>query len=521
VERQALTANSTLELAKFDRLVERLRNADAFGHSGSTVSVIETHISAVLLAGEYAYKIKKPVNFGFVDFSTLEKRRQFCEEEIRLNSRFAPDLYLAVVPIYGNAQSPTFEPDGPAIEYAVKMRRFDQDVLLDRCIRRKGLITAAKIEAFAVDISAIHAAADMAGPKTRYGRPEVVAANLRGCRGPIQAAGLLDSKPAAERLFDYTEGWLNELNPWFEHRLRHGHVRECHGDLHLGNLIMANGRIEAFDCIEFNPDLRWIDVANDIAFFTMDLRFHGETGFARRFRNAYLDAAGDYSLLRVLRFYEVYRALVRAMVAALRESEKSGAGIQDAVAHLALAQELASERPVVSLVITHGLSGSGKTFVSSKLVAASEAIRIRSDVERNRSTPDDGARYSDRNIDRVYEHLAGEAREVIAAGHPVVVDATFLKRSHRDRFRHLAEEFMVPFRVLDCQAPKEELHRRISARIDSGIDASEADHGVLGLQLRQREPLAEDERPFVVPSGGTQPLARLVAALGLDVEPRG
>lgn len=510
----------TAELTRFNQFIQRLRSADAFEHPVSEVSVIETHISAVLLAGEYAYKIKKPVNFGFVDFSTLQKRKLFCEEEMRLNGRFAPDLYLGVVPIHGSVRSPTFKRDGPAIEYAVKMRRFHQEALLDRRIREKGSVTAAMIEAFAVDIASVHAGAERVGADTRFGRAEVVAANVRGCRDPIRAAGLFGSEPAAAEVFEHMEGRIETLGPWFEQRVRAGGIRECHGDLHLGNLILADGRIRAFDCIEFNPDLRWIDVANDIAFFTMDLGFHGETGLARCFRSAYLDAAGDYSILHVLRFYEIYRALVRAKVAALREAEEPGTGArQDALAHLRLARWLSSGQPAASLIITHGLSGSGKTFASGRLVAETEAVRIRSDVERDRIVGDDPERYSPRNIDHVYDRLADLAGEIIAAGYPVIVDATFLKRGHRDRFRRLAERLRAPFRILDCRAAKEQLRRRIAERLDRGADASEADLEVLELQLRQHEPLAEEERPFAVPCGGASPpLPRLAAALGLDVD---
>ena len=252
-----------MDLTEFNALVERLRNPEAFDHPASGVSVIETHISAVLLAGEYAYKIKKPVDFGFVDFSTLDKRRYFCREELRLNRRFAPELYLSVAEIRGSSGSPTFKEDGPVIEYAVRMRRFDQDTLLDRCLRQPGLVTGGMIESFAGDVAAVHAAADRADRGMGYGTPGVVASNVRDCRVPIGDAGMLEGQPRYQGLFEYTENEAHILGPWFERRLREGRVRECHGDLHLGNLFLSEGCITAFDCIEFNPDLRWIDVAND------------------------------------------------------------------------------------------------------------------------------------------------------------------------------------------------------------------------------------------------------------------
>lgn len=504
-----------MDLTEFNSLVKGLRDPGVFGHPAAEVSVIETHISAVLLAGQYAYKIKKPVDFGFVDFSTLARRRHFCEEELRLNRRFAPELYLAVVAIRGNIESPTLAGRGPVVEYAVKMKRFDQEALLDRCIRRSGPVTGPMIEAFAGDVAAVHAGAARAAAESGYGTPERVAANLRECRTPVRDAGLLGAKAAIRGLFEQMEEQASALNPWFEQRLRDGNVRECHGDLHLGNLFLVEGRIRAFDCIEFNPGLRWIDVANDIAFTTMDLRFHGKAGFARRFRSAYLEACGDYSILRVLRFYEIYRALVRAKVAALREGEEPGAGMQDARDHLTLAAKLTGEAPAPSLVLTHGLSGSGKTFVSSRLLAASEAVRVRSDVERERCMKENAERYSPRNIDQVYQRLLTTAREILAAGHPAIVDATFLKRAHRDRFRKLADELNVPFRILHCRASKEELRRRVSERMRRGDDASQADLDVLDLQIEEREPLGEDERQFVVEYDAGGPFGPLWTRLGL------
>jgi uncharacterized protein len=502
---------------EFDRLIDGLRNPGAYDHPVSKVTVIETHISGVLLAGDFAYKLKKPVDFGFVDFSTREKRRHYCQEELRLNRRFAPELYLDVVAIHGSLQEPRIGNDGPALEYAVKMKRFDQDALLDRCIGDDDRITPRMIDIFAADVAAVHADAAAAGPDDGYGTPEVITSSVSECWDPIRAAGLVDGSPEAKRLARYMDEQGEMLHACFTDRLSGGCVRECHGDLHLGNLFVLDGVIRAFDCIEFNPGLRWIDVANDIAFTTMDLRYHGKTGLARRFRNAYLDAAGDYSVLRVLSYYEIYRALVRAKVASLRESEEPGAGLEDARRHLALAARLmtAAARPV--LIITCGLSGSGKTFVSGELVACSEAIRIRSDLERLRHPRPEAERYSDDGIERVYERLSTEAGEILDAGYPVIVDATFIKRERRDRFRRLAEDRGVPFRIFHCTAPDVVLRRRIRERAARGGDASEADLDVLDLQLEQMEPPAEEEKPFVVAYDTESPplLGAVLSALAL------
>jgi len=507
----------------FERLVDGLRDPAVYDHAVSRVAVIETHISAVLLAGEFVYKVKKPVDFGFVDFTTLAKRRHFCDEELRLNRRFAPALYLDVVAIHGSSDSPRLGGDGPAVEYAVRMRRFDQDALLDRCIGEPGRVTPPMIEAFAGDVAAVHAQAAAAAPADGYGTPEAVARSVADCWPPIRDAGLVNREPRFERLADYMDSRGRSLEAVIAGRLEDGRVRECHGDLHLGNLFLADGAIRAFDCIEFNQALRWIDVANDIAFTTMDLRYHGHAGLARRFRSAYLDASGDYGLLRVLPYYEVYRALVRAKVAALREGGEPGAGRDDARRHLSLAADLVQVSSRPALIVTCGLSGSGKTCATSELVACSEAIRIRSDIERNRRPAGPGERYSDAGIEAVYERLLDQARRIIDAGYPVIVDATFIKRARRDRFRELADELRVPFHIFHCTASEDVLRQRIRRRAARGSDASEADLAVLDGQLREIEPPAADEQDFVVPYDTESPplLGSVIPALDLDPGARG
>lgn len=501
----------------FLQLIDGLRSPGAYTHPVPRVEVIETHISGVLLAGDYAYKIKKPVDFGFVDFSTLEKRRHYCEEELRLNRRFAPDLYLDVVGIHGSSQAPRVGGDGHAFEYAVRMKRFDQDALLDRCVGNGDLVTASMFEAFARRVAAVHEKAAMATPGDGFGSAETIVANVRDCWDPILAAGIPEDA-GVRRLAAHMDAVGGALHEEFEQRLRAGRVRECHGDLHLGNLYLSDGAIRAFDCIEFNPSLRWVDVADEIAFTIMDLRYHGEAGLARRFRNAYLDASGDYAMLRVLSYYEIYRALVRAKVAALRESEQAGAGLKDAGRHLDLALGLMNSAPRSALIITCGLSGSGKTHASSELVSCSEAVRIRSDVERNRNAGGAGNRYSEKDVARVYERLLVEADGIMDTRHPVIVDATFLRRARRDEFRALAERQGVPFRIFHCVAPEVVLRRRIRRRIARGRDESEADLAVLDRQLNEMEPLGEDELPCVVHYDTESPplLGSVMHELALD-----
>jgi predicted kinase len=295
---------------------------------------------------------------------------------------------------------------------------------------------------------------------------------------------------------------------WIE-RQRAGAVRECHGDLHLANLVLLDGELTAFDCIEFDPALRWIDVMNDVAFLTMDLKAHGRSDLAHRFLDDWLQQSGDHAGLAVLRACEVYRALVRARVGLLRAAAvgaRSAAGQPD---YLACAEQLAAANAGVGprLLITHGLSGSGKSTVAAELVALAGAIRIRSDVERKRLfglAPRQRSAglgldiYSPEATRRTFERLAACARTALQAGYPVIVDAAFLRRAERLVFRALAAELRVPFSILHCRASEAQLRARVAARHAVQADASEADLAVLERQLASHEALDGEERALAL-----------------------
>lgn len=494
-------------------LIDGLREASAYPHAVGDIEVRETHISWVILTGEYAYKIKKPVRFDFLDFSTLERRLHFCREELRLNRRYAADLYLDVVPITILQSGPRIGGHGEPVEYAVKMRQFDERELLDRCLK-EGRLTADHVDALTRTLAGFHAQADTAPLDSRFGRGRLVLGEARDnfavlthrIPDPPQAGQL-------ERLSQWTDEEAGGLMGVFEQRRADGHVRECHGDLHLGNMFLHGGGVTFFDGIEFNEDFRWIDVMSELAFTVMDFNDRGRRDFGNRLLNAYLERSGDYDGLNVLRFYVVYRALVRAKVDALRLSQTypddpSGADLTGELqSYLDLAEEL-TRRAAPRLLITCGVSGSGKTTGTQMLVDQSGLIRIRSDVERKRLfgiAPDESAAadvgggvYRDAATRDTYNRLADLAREVIGAGYGVVVDATFLRRVQRRQLRTLAEELDVPFQIAEFDEDPEELRRRVVDRVHQGLDASDAGLTVLEHQLQTREPLTDDERPFVV-----------------------
>jgi aminoglycoside phosphotransferase family enzyme/predicted kinase len=497
---------------EYPELVRGLLDPRAYP-GAARVEHLETHISHVFLTGEHAYKIKKPVNLGFLDFSTLPQRHHFCEEELRINRRLAPELYLAVVAITGTAAMPEVEGAGTPLEYAVKMRQFAQDGLLEHVLER-GQLTPALIDALAAEVARFHRTIPPASPDRPFGSTATIV-------GPAmqnfeQLAPLLrhaEDREALRQLCTWTGQQSEALVPQFAERRRQGFVRECHGDLHLANMVLIDGKVRLFDAIEFSPELRWIDVMSDVAFVVMDLAVRGRDDLGARFLNAYLEHTGDYAGLRVLRYYVVYRALVRAKIAAMRAAQASldaaqREGLVDKCRrHLALAQRIAlGARPV--LIIHHGLSGSGKTWASQAMLESVGGIRIRSDVERKRlhglaPAARTGAGvgsgiYNQAASQSTYARLAALAEDALAGGFPVFVDATFLKRAQRDAFHALAQRLRVPLRIACFRASLDTLKARIASRAAAGADASEAGVQVLEAQLREQEPLAAVEEQLSV-----------------------
>ncbi len=479
-------------------LVVALSNPETYGAGVDAVRVVETHISWVFLTGKIAYKVKKPVQLPFLDFSTLAARRQYCEEELRLNRRLAPEIYLDVVPIGGTAEKPLIGAT-PAIEYAVKMVEFPADARLDRVLARREL-SRAEIAAFAERLAAFHRDLEPAPKSSDYGTSatvrRVAAENLE----QSLAAGAIDEASA-----DAFRGWFGQQDSHVDSllgaRVQAGAIRECHGDLHLENLIDWRDEIVAFDALEFDAALRFIDAIDEVAFLTMDLLAHRRSDVGFRFLNRYLEVTGDYSGVELLRYYMVHRALVRAKVRAL----SAGAAAARAYADLAL-QLCRPTQP--TLFVTHGLSGSGKTTWTSELLAVLPAIRVRSDIVRKQQaglgeldasgSPVGGGLYDESGNEHTYGVLADCAAAILRAGYDVIVDATFLRCGDRERFAALAADTGARFRILDFAADPETLRTRITARAARRNDPSEGTHDVLDWQLAHADALDADELAVTV-----------------------
>lgn len=486
------------------RLPEDLMHTTVFPHPANNIDCIETHASWVILAGDYAYKIKKPVNFGFLDFSTLEKRHDACREELRINRRTAPRLYEALVSI-SDVPVRLDDDTRPVAEYAIRMQRFPQSALLSNCLDTHPA-PLALMDALAQHIADFHATASIAPLDSVFGSADSVLIpvqqNIRQLREQIDD-NVLHAR--VDRIEQWTQITFAQMRPLFTARQHSGHIRECHGDLHLGNIIELDGHPLLFDALEFNASLRWIDVVSDIAFLVMDLhrRAHPELGW--HVLNRWLEHTGDYAALHLLPWYLCYRAMVRAKVAALRVAQLQGRDREIALAQCEayLSQALRYTQPrQTALIMTHGISGSGKTTHSQYVVDHCGLIRLRADVERKRlfglpalasSRHIPGGIYSETANEQTQHHLEQQARDILGAGFPVLVDATFIRQEPRQRMQAVARELDAPWYVLAFEAAPATLRARATQRSAGACDASEADAGIVDQQIAHLEPLQPEE----------------------------
>lgn len=455
---------------------------------------IDTHISTVWLFGDHAYKLKKAVKLPFLDFSTLALRRHFLEQELRLNQRTAPDLYLDLLPVTGSASAPRLGGAGEPIEWVLRMRRFPAGALLSE-LAASGRLQASHIDALAAHVADFHRRLPALAP-AEVPDKDVVAWT---CESLDEAESHPGRPPEVDRarvrsLRERLLALLEAQAGWRAGRLQGGFLRECHGDLHLGNLVLWQDGVVAFDAIEFEPALRCIDLVNDVAFAFMDLLAWGQAELAWRFVNRYVERSGDFDGLTGLRAFAAYRALVRAKVALLSGQP------QGFLRYWPLAESLAADPPPPRLLLVMGLSGAGKSTLAAMLAEQSGAIRLRSDVERKRlhglaatDRPAPGQDlYGAEATRATYARLLELAEGLLVAGHSVVIDAALLRHAERVALLQLARRRQRPCLLVECRADLALMERRLLERAAAGTDASDAGVEVLRRQRESVEPVPAD-----------------------------
>lgn len=492
------------------KLINRMISS-RLGELDASTRVIETHISIVMLTPQFAYKMKKPVDYGFVDFRTVRQRKFYCEEEVRLNKRLAPDLYIGVVPVTGSEEEPSLDGQGQAIDYLVKMHRFNESAELHNIVQRKQSIVD-EMFVFAAELAGFHQGTLVADQASQYGVFEKIVYDAMQNFDAIQKIRVSpETSNALTRARSWSTLEASRCESIFRVRKRRGFVRECHGDLHLRNMVLLKGKVVAFDCLEFNAELRWIDVASEIAFLLMDLSRKSEDLVAAIVLNHYLECSGDYDLLSVLRFYIVYRAMVRVKVSSFTLGENATKKEADSVIRPyidVIEHTISQEGRTPSLILMHGLSGCGKSWLSLKLRENPGVIHIRSDIVRKSTcypsnNPDEtgselthlsGSGYTAQSRAGVYRELERIAGLILESGYTAIVDATFLKQGPRQQFYKLALDAGAKFHIVHLDFPVSVLEDRIVNREKKGDDPSEANLDVLRNQIEHHDALSSEEK---------------------------
>lgn len=495
-----------------------------YPHRPARVELIQTHISYVFLAGDQVYKVKKPVRFAFLDFSTLERRRFFCREEVRLNRRLAGDTYRGVVAIRARAGGFALadESDAGALEYAVHMRRLPSERMLARLLERDA-VTEELIDRITARLVAFHAAAD-AGPEVaRGGDPATIAHLMDDDFAEVVALhGDTISAEDDRTIQAWCHATLDRLAPLLRRRQASGRIRDGHGDLHAEHICCLDDRLLIFDCIEFNAQFRYRDVAAEIAFLAMDLEYHGRRDLAAHLVSRYAAEARDAELPTLVPFYACQRAYIRGKVDSLKSREAEvdpsarDAARSSAATHFALAYRYTwSHR--AALVVVCGLSGSGKSTIAARLAARTGFELINSDRTRKRlaglapTARPGAALYTPERSAATYAAMYQAADAVLAAGGGAIIDATFLHRRDRDAARAVAARIGAPSVFVECQADDETVRHRLATRAERDDDPSDADWSVFAAQRRSWEPFAADEPRLAVDAA--RPTAQIVGEI--------
>ncbi len=486
-------------------LIEAMVRPEFFPGFAAPVELMQTHISYVFLVGEFVYKVKKPVHFTFLDYSTLDRRHHFCEEEVRLNRRLAPKVYLGVVPILksrggfvlgiGNGTIPE---ECTVAEFAVKMLRLPEERMLDALVNA-GKIGVNEIDAIARRLVSFHLAASV-DQAPIYGAPDSIWQRLSdNFKETEPFIGKTISQSQFTSIQEFSVASMEIHRSLFETRIHEKRIRDGHGDLRAAHICLTDP-IAVFDCIEFSERLRYCDVASEIAFLAMDLDYLGAHELSERLVTTYATTAQDRTLLTLIPFYKCYRAYVRGKVESLKSREEEVPEIEreraaaQAERYFRLSYRYAKGAPPPSLLIVCGLAGTGKSTVARILCDLTDFEVLNSDIVRKRLGSISSTEkinhdyrtdlYSDHFTQLTYGTLLAEMERSLRGGRGVIVDATFKDPEHRRLFLDSAQRMGVPVLFVECQARKQEVIRRLQGRAKRSDEVSDA---TVEVYLRQRE----------------------------------
>ncbi|KAF0221183.1 MAG: hypothetical protein FD174_681 [Geobacteraceae bacterium] len=495
------------------KLLKSLLKPQSYPEATASVHLIQTHVSFIFITDNFVYKIKKPVDFGFLNFSTLDRRRFYCNEEVRLNRRLCPDIYLGVVEVRESPAGATLTGDGKVIDYAVKMKRLPAERMLDRLLA-EDKVTDNDIRRIARTIAEFHLNAERGEEIDSYGSIENIKRNWE--ENFQQVVEFIDDSLAQRDLQiirDWTESFIADNERLFAERISRGFIRDCDGDIHLENICLTD-HVYIFDCIEFNNRFRYSDTAADIAFFLMDLDYHGRSAFAEVFLTEYAAVTGDRGIVNVLDFYMVYRAFVRGKVESFRlldpvipEHEKKTAR-EKAIRYFRLARGYIIRRKLPpTLIITCGLMGSGKSTVASALarelgmaIAASDPVRkeILAIPADSRVHDEYGTGiYSPEFSAATYKELLARGEKALTSGHSIIIDATFRSKSDRALFRNMSERLGVSFRVIQTVCKEKLIKQRLDNRMQRAQEVSDGRWELFNRQKEDFEQLDGDEGALI------------------------
>jgi len=505
-------------------LVDTLGQSQFYPHPTHDIKCIETHISMVFLTGEFAYKLKKPVNFGFLDFSTLANRKKFYFKELQLNRRTAPELYIDVLPVYLTTEQGqeryslnTEDSASEPVEYLLKMRQFDPNKVLGNWLGQEAM-SDDQVEALVEQIANLHLCAEQVEQSSEFGSTSVILKpmtdNFPSVRRFLDAQNASVQRQTLDEISQWTESVHHALIPVISRRKLDGWIRSCHGDLHLDNIALIHDKPLLFDAIEFNDYFSQIDVISDLAFLLTDLEYRNLYALGRKILSIYLHLTQDYQALKLLRFYKVYRSMVRAKISGLQAEQQPSDSVQfqslksKTYQYIELAKQQSHHQPKPRLILLQGVSGSGKSYFSALLQNHLDAIVISSDRTRKKlfglkplQRPKNSKThqlYSKEMSAKTYATLLKNAEKVLQSEYDVIVDATFLRRDHRQAFYELAERLEVKSYLIYLQANSEQASEWITQRQSHEQNPSDADSQVMHNQIKVIEPPQADENSLLL-----------------------